>query len=125
MVYTVIPRIKDRVLGTLFDKVCLTLKIHPWSLLIESEEGGKILVFIEDVQLTVYVITNVLKVAEIEKTGGMEAVYYVKRLLNSSNGTMAFSRDESPGLQAHSLNRTEATNHYMAAPGCGLCGRRG
>ncbi|KAM0806152.1 hypothetical protein BDR22DRAFT_883881 [Usnea florida] len=48
--------------------------LHPWSLLIESEEPGRISLG-PNVSLTVFVVTNVLKASEEHKNGGIDAVY--------------------------------------------------
>ena len=63
MLYRAIPGIQSHVLRTLFDDVWLTLRIRPWSLLIESEEPGRISLG-PNVSLTVFVVTNVLKASE-------------------------------------------------------------
>ena len=87
MMYRAIPGINNRELRTLFENVWLTLRLHPWSLLIESEEPGKISLG-GKVSLTVYVVTNVLKAAEKHRNGGMDAVFesrfcHTKRLPKS------------------------------------------
>ena len=109
MMYRAIPGIENHTLRTLFDDVWLTLRIHPWSLLIESEETGRISLG-QSVSLTVYVVTNVLKAAEEQKTGGMDAVYrskfcHKKRLtsshvLETPTKILSIKEPESTGIRA-------------------------
>ena len=71
---TGIPEINGSELNALIDNICLTSRLHPWSLLIEAEEPDKFTVG-SGVGLFLDIITDVFKAAEIVKTSGNEGIY--------------------------------------------------
>lgn len=72
--YSAIPGIRDSVLRILLDNMTLTLRLHPWSLLIEREETGRVS-FGAGIRLTLTPITNVVMAADVCNAEGIEAVY--------------------------------------------------
>ena len=72
--YSAIPGIKSNMLKSLVDNMALTLRLHPWSLLIEAEEIGKVSLG-TGITLTLDLITNLAQAAILAKERGMEAVF--------------------------------------------------
>ena len=72
--YAAIPGINSSTLKSLLDNMALTLRLHPWSLLIEAEETGKVSLG-TGIRLTLDLITNLAQAAILAKEKGIEAVY--------------------------------------------------
>ena len=69
MFYAAVPGIKRGELTKLVDNMAVTLKVHPYNLLIEYEETGHFRVG-QGIRLTVCVIHNVAAAAEVRKLNG-------------------------------------------------------
>ena len=72
--YSAIAGIKNSVLRTLLDNMALTLRLHPWSLMIEAKETGRVSLGL-GVTLTLELITNVAIAADVNKKEGFDAIY--------------------------------------------------
>ena len=74
--YSALPGIRsNEVKKSLLDNLSLTLRLHPWSLFIESEEPGQISLG-SGVTLTIDRVTNMAKAAMFNKEKGMSGVYH-------------------------------------------------